>query len=611
MRRSALLLFVVIGLICVACGSRISESQFDRLVVEGADPDLGLSPEGEGGGDGPGATGGDLSGVTGGDGGSGSGGVTGSGASTGATGGSGSSGAASTGSATGAGSTGTTSTTATTGSGTATTGTTDGGSTTTGSTTGTTSGTTSGTTATTGSGTSGTSGTSTSGSSGSTTTSGTSGSGSSGSGTSGTNGSGSSGTDGGSSTDGSGTTGNQTPNFASDTGVTADSIKLGSIFSKGGPLGPWAFTGMYYGANAYFELLNYRGGVNGRTVSLVPCDDAEDQERNQQCVEELIDNQEVFALVGTATRAYAGAEYVAESGVPDIGGQPIGNDYWTWPIHFAIRGSEYPRDGNVGHDGKLYGQTLQHRWMRDNVGVTKAVVIYYDIPPSNTYGPHLVDGLNEEGIEAYGQQVNFAVPNWDSVVADMESRGVDGIWDAIDANGNAGICEAMHDAGFTVKAKVHNVNGWTREVRNFPDECRATLYATAESRPNGDLSHDGVVEFRQTIQALYGEEYDANLHQWAFEGWVAAKLITEGIASMGADVTRDGLIDWMNSHDAWDGDGLTVPLQWQPVDFEAAGSGTECITMAKWDDGEQNFLPVATVPYCEDDVPWLPYSPAQ
>src|SRR5512135_3845200 len=51
-------------------------------------------------------------------------------------------------------------------------------------------------------------------------------------------------------------------NSASDTGVTADTVKVGVIVSKTSPLGPYTFSGSYYGATAFFDELNRAGGVH-------------------------------------------------------------------------------------------------------------------------------------------------------------------------------------------------------------------------------------------------------------------------------------------------------------------------------------------------------------
>jgi hypothetical protein len=147
-------------------------------------------------------------------------------------------------------------------------------------------------------------------------------------------------------------------NTASDVGVTASEIKVGNITAVGGPLGPDIFSGMLHGAQAYFQALNERGGINGRKVKFSTCDDRESSDRDNACAQNMVESQKVFAFVANSTDTYAAARYVDTKGVPDVGGQPIGNAYYKYPHLFSIIGAETPRDGkSIGERGKLYRAT--------------------------------------------------------------------------------------------------------------------------------------------------------------------------------------------------------------------------------------------------------------
>ncbi|MDX1511066.1 MAG: ABC transporter substrate-binding protein, partial [Nitriliruptorales bacterium] len=412
------------------------------------------------------------------------------------------------------------------------------------------------------------------------------------------------------------------PNYASDVGVTADTIKVGVLFSRTGPLGPLAFAPGAEGAIAYFNWLNTQGGINGRRVEVVQCDDAEDPERNKQCTNFLINEEEVFALVATYTRAYAGAEDVSNAGVPDVGGQPIGNEYTTWPTLFSIRGSEYPRDGEVGYEGQLWSQGLQFRWAKQNLGITHVGVVFYDIPVSESFATFIQNAAPSEGLEVTGYRVNAAFPNFDSVASQMLAEGVDGVWDTIDATGNQKLCEALERKAVPIKGKISTTQGFTRRVDQFPDYCKDVAYIWGESRPNSDVAHPEVKLFRDVIRQTYGQEYDDNLHQWALEGWAAAKMFSDTAASMGADLTRVGLMERLEDFERSNDpniplsrletvDGLLSPIHWQRIEYSTAGNDQrECLIISKWDQSIRNFKAVTTVPYCDRGLSWIAYTPA-
>ncbi len=157
-------------------------------------------------------------------------------------------------------------------------------------------------------------------------------------------------------------------NPASDIGVTPTTITVGLLVSRTSPLGPDAFSGSYYGATAYFDTLNQHGGVNGRMVKVVPCDDTGSGSGNVQCVHTLIDKDSIFALAGTTAFSYDGDAYVNQKGVPDVAGQPVGNGYDTYAHLWNLYGSDEPRNGTVGWDGKLYGGTEVYRYFKENSG---------------------------------------------------------------------------------------------------------------------------------------------------------------------------------------------------------------------------------------------------
>ena len=108
------------------------------------------------------------------------------------------------------------------------------------------------------------------------------------------------------------------------------------------------------------------------------CDDGATGAGNRRCVSKLIDNDKIFALVGNSIYDYAGASYVNDSKVPDVGGQPIGNAYDQYRHLWSIYGNSSPRDGTVGWDGKLYGGTEAYRYFAETLGVKTAGVVAYN-----------------------------------------------------------------------------------------------------------------------------------------------------------------------------------------------------------------------------------------
>lgn len=360
-------------------------------------------------------------------------------------------------------------------------------------------------------------------------------------------------------------------------------IRVGIITSATSPVGGDTFTGPRDGAKAYFERLNARGGIDGRPVEVRECDDGGSGVGNNTCVHRLIDEDKVVALVATTALDYAGASRVSRARVPDIGGQPIGAAYDTWPHLYGIYGSLAPRDGTEGWGGKQYGGTEVYRYFKREHGARTAAVVSYNQAASAAYARLVERGLEAEGYEVVSEQVDFALPNFRAVAADLKEQGADLVFDAIDAHGNAQLCKAMDDVGVQVTAKVTNVQNWSSAV---PDDykdsprCRNALWATGSSRNYEDTDHEAVREFRDATEGL------KTYSQWQLEGWAAAMWFTDAAkACAQTGITRACVDEFMDRSEDYTADGLLVPVRFERL-AEPPKTRRTCLSVARWQDGK-------------------------
>ncbi|MCK9932742.1 ABC transporter substrate-binding protein [Frankia sp. Mgl5] len=382
-------------------------------------------------------------------------------------------------------------------------------------------------------------------------------------------------------------TGGTSTNTASDTGVSPTEIKVGVIAGLSSGLGPDTFSASLYGATAYFEALNARGGINGRKIDVVDCDDKGSGDGNVACVRQLIDDDEVFALAGVTAFDYAGAQYVNSKGVPDIGGQPVSAAYDQYPHLYSIYGSYYPRDGHrPGFDGTLYAGTENYRWFKEKLGARVAGVVYYNVAPSQRYATSIADGLRAEGYEVIEEQINLGAPNWDAAVQDMKRRGAQVVFDAMDDGGNGQLCQAMQRQDLTVQAKVTTAQGMAGNIAqiyaNSP-QCRNTIFATSTSATFSDESIPAVKAFRDAVAAHVPADRVAKMNQWMLEGYASAQWLGDAMESCGADLTRACVEKFMNRSEPYDGDGLLIPRGFSKL-AQAPAESKNCVNVARWQD---------------------------
>jgi len=142
---------------------------------------------------------------------------------------------------------------------------------------------------------------------------------------------------------------------AADPGLTSSTVLLGGTVPLTGEAA--AFGSVGPGAKAYFDYVNAKGGVNGRTIEYRYYDDAYNPAQTVQLTRRLVEQDKVFAIfnsIGTANnlaiRDYLNAQKVPQLWAGD-GSQSIGRSWakypWTMGFLMSYRG-----------EGDVYGKTI-------------------------------------------------------------------------------------------------------------------------------------------------------------------------------------------------------------------------------------------------------------
>lgn len=123
-------------------------------------------------------------------------------------------------------------------------------------------------------------------------------------------------------------------------GVTTEAIKLGGTYPPSDPASVYAPNGA--AVAAYFSYVNDHGGVNGRKIDFTYLDDGYNPARTAQLTRQLVEQDQVFAIVGSLGTEpnLAVRPYLNRSGVPQVfvstGASTWGSDYrlYPWTIGF-------------------------------------------------------------------------------------------------------------------------------------------------------------------------------------------------------------------------------------------------------------------------------------
>lgn len=408
-----------------------------------------------------------------------------------------------------------------------------------------------------------------------------------------------------------------TPSPTVSATATGALLRIGNIVSRTNFFDPRAFVGAYYGVKAYVDDVNARGGVNGRRLQLLTCDDQGNPTVNVDCVRRLIDRDHVFALVGNAVLNYGGAPLVQQRGVPDIGSQPVDNAYARYSHLWDVLGESSPRNGAIGWNGVRYNGTEIYRYFKTRFPDVprRAAVVSYNQASSLAYGKAIAAGLAAEGYQVTRLQLNFALPDYDSIALAMRDAGVRFVYDAMDRSGNQRLCKAMDDAGLVPTAKITTTQNWDANVRaDYADSpgCRNTIYATGSALSYDDTARAPVRAFRAAM-AREGWDKPTTMSEWALEGWAGAQWFADAVASCGDNVTRACVESFMRAATPYDGHGLLIPRTFT-VDAIHPATSHNCFNVVRWSDAANDGRG-GWVDQVEDmnsncfDVPSLGYRP--
>ncbi|HEX3830191.1 MAG TPA: ABC transporter substrate-binding protein [Sporichthyaceae bacterium] len=150
---------------------------------------------------------------------------------------------------------------------------------------------------------------------------------------------------------------------ATDVGVTKDTIKMGTVSMHGMALGNVLVTPLVNGIRGTMESINDRGGILGRRMSLIDCDDGPGEvSRTKACIKKLAGQDKIFSILSLSTWGSASVhDDLHEFNLPAFGEWAYSQTEWQDPymfpthmsmIHEAMAGAHWA--ANVIHP-KTYG----------------------------------------------------------------------------------------------------------------------------------------------------------------------------------------------------------------------------------------------------------------
>ncbi|WP_219418600.1 ABC transporter substrate-binding protein [Pseudonocardia nigra] len=399
---------------------------------------------------------------------------------------------------------------------------------------------------------------------------------------------------------------------ASDVGITETSVKVGAHFPLTGVAAP-GYSEIPTGTQAYFDFVNAAGGINGRQIEYVYKDDAYNPTQTSQVANELVLQDQVFAILsglGTPTHS-AVLEFLNSQGVPDLF-VSSGSLLWNQPEEYPWTFGWQP-DYEI--EGKIIGQYVAQNFPDAKVGLflqdddfgrdgekgarqflDEQIVAAERYTPGNTdvapqiaalqaAGADLVIGFNVPSYTALSQLVSLRLnyqPQWiysnvgsdPALVGSLLSRFSEG------AVTDAGLLEGV---------------------------------ITTEYLPGVDQPDDPWTQLFQRVWDEHGGE--GELTNFRVYGMAQAYTFVQALQAAGPNPTRQGIVDAIEQAGAEFRGAWVAPFRYGPNSHAGisgvqvtriTGGTTEALTPVLVTDNGDTAITEATVEPTEPPADGIP-----
>jgi branched-chain amino acid transport system substrate-binding protein len=354
---------------------------------------------------------------------------------------------------------------------------------------------------------------------------------------------------------------------ATDTGVTGNTIKLGSTFAISGPVSSISEP-IKKGVLAYFNEVNATGGIYGRKIVLKSYDDGWDAQKGKGLIKKLVEQDKVFALttVPSSNGLDAATSYLEARRMPVFGSSGLIESQFRspmiWPIGTGTRSAA--RIGESDVVNRLGAKSVAVVWL-DLLAGLEAREAYEEALPHDLLAADKHISLSEPDFSTVWADVKKQVRDWQK----KHGKTQDGIPDfvalLIDPTNAVKALQAARDLGFRPKI------GWGGGAPLFLDlvlnsvayASQTGLYAQTSFIPALPeyMSNPAVASYVKTVRKYFpGVDL---LNPYLEGGYAGAALTVEILKRVGSCLTREKAIAAANSIVGWSAAGLTQPLTYR------------------------------------------------
>lgn len=205
-----------------------------------------------------------------------------------------------------------------------------------------------------------------------------------------------------------------------DTGASDTEIVLGSTQPLSGPASSYAAIGK--AMQAYFQMVNDQGGINGRKVRFILYDDAYTPAKTVEMTRKLVESDEVLLTTGALGTALqlSVAGYMNQRKVPQL--------FVAAPASKLANPKTYPWTINFSPTYEMEGAIYATHLLQTKPGA-KLAVLYQDDEAGKALSSGFLQTLAKAGVKPVAEQTyQITDPTVDSQVIKLKEAGADTVF---------------------------------------------------------------------------------------------------------------------------------------------------------------------------------------
>jgi branched-chain amino acid transport system substrate-binding protein len=320
-------------------------------------------------------------------------------------------------------------------------------------------------------------------------------------------------------------------------GASADKILIANSAATSGAYAPVGVP-FIAGIQAYLDMVNSGGGIDGRKIEFLHVDDEFDPVKGKAALQNFVEDEKVFAIVGHFGTPVVGAT------IDDLKSYGIPSVYFATGIgQLYAEGATTNEEGyNIFPVQPIYtteGQIMVARGV-GNFGATKIGIIY----TNDDAGKDMLKGAEakckELGVEYQAEQVTAGAADVSAAVTSIKNGGADFIICAAIQATMPTIVKELAAQGMTAPVITTYVNVSSA----IPELVASDVAGKFDVYGNGWVAYDD-----QAALSLYQEwiskiDESYKMNAYAQTGWIAAHFFCEGLRRIeGQDITWENYMN--------------------------------------------------------------------